>query len=156
MHIDKYIKKLVGCDLLLLFFAFFSSICCSSNRNCQFTPPTLPKSTPNSPSPLRMGSGQSVGMAGFSLMTEEDYDALSFPSTPPPYRAAMELAAKFGEIDLGVSASSPSSAPICEGCGRSLGARKRILSLDETEPVEESKENQQEDSKEEGEKSGGS
>lgn len=99
-----------------------------------------------------MGNG---GMAGFSNMSEDDYEALSFPSTPPPYRAAMELAAKFGEIDLG-SAASAAGPLVCEGCQSPIGHRQRVLSLDETDEMkvdgEESKEESKGDDEEVSEK----
>ncbi|GMI48267.1 hypothetical protein TrCOL_g8987 [Triparma columacea] len=85
-------------------------------------------------------------MAGFSNMSEDDYEALSFPSTPPPYRAAMELAAKFGEIDLG-SAASAAGPLVCEGCQSPIGHRQRVLSLDETDEMKVDGEESKEESK---------
>mmetsp|Transcript_5249 Transcript_5249/g.10483 ORF Transcript_5249/g.10483 Transcript_5249/m.10483 type:complete len:152 (-) Transcript_5249:30-485(-) len=78
-----------------------------------------------------MGNG-STSMAGFSNLTEADYDALQFPSTPPPYRAAMELASKFGTLELGPSAGTSASLA-CVSCGRLIGRRQRVLSLDEAD-----------------------
>ena len=72
-------------------------------------------------------------MAGFASLSESEYSSLTFRNTPPPYRAAMDLADKFGAFDL-------DDGVCCEGCGR--GVKGRCMSMDEVrdEPQGEGKE----------------
>jgi hypothetical protein len=62
-------------------------------------------------------------MAGFSQLTEDEYSNLNFANTPPPYKAAMDLASKFGSFSLDGDALS------CNACGK--GVRGRCLSMDD-------------------------
>lgn len=61
-------------------------------------------------------------MAGFSNLSESDYNALNFPSTPPPYRQAMDLAARFGSFSLDEDL-------VCGSCGKGV-EKSRSYSMD--------------------------
>mmetsp|Transcript_10982 Transcript_10982/g.19865 ORF Transcript_10982/g.19865 Transcript_10982/m.19865 type:complete len:149 (-) Transcript_10982:30-476(-) len=91
-----------------------------------------------------MGAGASQGMAGFSNLSESDYDALNFPSTPPPYQQAMDLAARFGSFSLDEDLS-------CVQCGKGV-EKGRSYSMDEMTDgfVEESKDAEGKEEEEEG------
>ena len=73
-----------------------------------------------------MGAGasqQGQKMAAFSNMSEDEYNNLNLQGTPPPYKAAMDLAKRFGSFSL------DNDAMCCEQCGKGV-ERERSYSMD--------------------------
>ena len=62
-------------------------------------------------------------MSSFATLTEKQYNSLSFPATPPPYKEAMDLARRFGSFDL------DSEENCCTNCGKGV-AKDRSMSFD--------------------------
>lgn len=65
-------------------------------------------------------------MAAFSNLSEDDYNNLNFPATPPPYREAMDLAKRFGSFSL------DNDDMCCVQCGSGV-ERDRTFSMDEVD-----------------------
>ena len=62
-------------------------------------------------------------MSSFAMMSEEDYALIQFPTTPPSFKAAKDIAAKFESLSLGHSSNS------CSACG-TMFTRQRPVSFD--------------------------
>mmetsp|Transcript_3062 Transcript_3062/g.6444 ORF Transcript_3062/g.6444 Transcript_3062/m.6444 type:complete len:167 (+) Transcript_3062:236-736(+) len=78
-----------------------------------------------------MGSAaSSPTMSSFATMTENQYNSLSFPATPPPYKEAMDLARRFGSFDL------DGEENYCTNCGKGV-AKERSMSFDLVKEYEE-------------------
>ena len=62
-------------------------------------------------------------MSSFAAMSEDDYSSLVFPTTPPSFKAAKDIAGRFESLSLGQSSNS------CSACGTGF-TRQRPVSFD--------------------------
>ena len=59
-------------------------------------------------------------MSMFATLSEDQYNDLSFPATPPPYKEAMDLARRFGSFDL------DGEDACCSNCGKGVSKSRSM------------------------------